>query len=190
MVEKVQGGLVWGNNPLKIMAKRGFIDNFKRTISYIHNDNIFGITDYRSHVYFKDLMINKTYQLNLDMISVAKSNRENIPTKKSDLKKAVLKEITEIKNIGGANVGFKYLFELADGTIVTDSVNFLTFEELSNPSVAFTLGFELNRFKYLYLASKKDINDINFNVVNRDKKYLFNLKMNNLGNITSEREDI
>lgn len=163
----------------------GFIDNFlKRSIYYIHNDNIFGITDYKSHVYFKDLMINKTYQLNLDMISVGKSNRENMPTKKSDLKKAVLKEINEIKNIGGANVGFKYLFELADGTIVTDSVNFLTFEELFDNSIAFTLGFEYN------LASKKDINDIDFNVVNRDKKYLFGLKINNLGNITSEREDI
>jgi hypothetical protein len=167
------------------MEKKGFIGNFvKRGISYIHNDNIIGITDYRSHVYFKDLIINKTYQLNLDMISVAKSNRENIPNKKSDLKKAVLKEITEIKNIGGANVGFKYLFELADGTIVTDSVNFLTFEELSNPSVAFTLGFD----KY-NLTSKKDINDIDFNVVNIDKKYLFNLKMNNLGNITAEIEN-
>ena len=163
----------------------GFIDNFlKRTISYIHNDNIFGITDYRKQVSFEDLMINKTYQLNLDMISVGKLNREKLPTKKSDLKKAVLKEITEIKNIGGANVGFKYLFELADGTIVTDSVNFLTFELLSNSSIAFTLGFEYN------LASKKDINDIDFNVVNRDKKYLFGLKMNNLGNITSERESI
>lgn len=167
----------------------GFIDNFlKRTISYIHNDNIFGITDYRKQVSFEDLMINKTYQLNLDMISVGKLNRENytnvLPTKKSDLKKAVLKEITEIKNIGGANVGFKYLFKLADGTIVTDSVNFLTFELLSNSSIAFTLGFEYN------LTSKKDINDIDFNVVNRDKKYLFNLKMNNLGNITSERENI
>lgn len=163
----------------------GFIDNFlKRTISYIHNDNVFGITDYRKQVYFKDLMINKTYQLNLDMISVSKSNRENMHTKKSDLKKAVLKEITEIKNIGGANVGFKYLFELDDGTIVTDSVNFLTFELLSNSSIAYTLGFEYN------LASKKDMNDIDFNVVNRDKKYLFNLKMNNLGSITSEREDI
>jgi hypothetical protein len=164
----------------------GFIDNFlKRTISYIHNDNIFGITDYRKEVSFKDLMINKTYHLNLRLLDVAKSTRINIPTKKSDLKKAVLKEITEIKNSFHENVGFKYLFELADGTIVTDSVNLLLSGNLlSSASIAFTLGFEYN------LASKKDINEIDFNVVNRDKKYLFNLKMNNLGNITSEREDI
>ena len=129
-------------------------------------------------------MINKTYHLNLRLLDVVKSNRENIPNKKSDLKKAVLKEITEIKNIG-TNVGFEYLFELADGTIVTDSVNLLLSGNLlSNASIAFTLGFEYN------LASKKDINEIDFHVVNRDKKYLFNLKMNNLGNITSEREDI
>lgn len=165
---------------------RGFIDNFlKRSISYIHNDNIFGITDYKSQVYFKDLMINKTYHLNLRLLDVAKSNRENIPNKKSDLKKAVLKEITYIKNSFDENVGLEYLFELADGTIVTDSVNLLLSGNLlSSASIAFTLGFEYN------LASKKDINDIDFNVINRDKKYLFNLKMNNLGNITSEREDI
>ena len=168
------------------MAKRGFIDNFlKRSISYIHNDNIFGITYYISHVYFKDLKINKTYQLNLDMISVAKSNRENIPNKKSDLKKAVLKEINQITLVNGV-VGVKYLFELADGTIVTDfaATTGISAVEPNAASIAFTLGFEYN------LASKKDINDIDFNVVNRDKKYLFNLKMNNLGNITSEREDI
>jgi hypothetical protein len=162
------------------MVKRGFIENFlKRSIYYIHNDNIFGITDYRKQVYFKDLKINKTYQLNLGLLDV--SNRENVPTKKSDLKKAVLKEITEIKNIiSGANVGFEYLFELADGTIVKDSY----YKLIGDNSIAFTLGFEYN------LASKKDINDIDFNVINIDKKYLFNLKMNNLGNITSEREDI
>lgn len=151
----------------------GFIDNFlKRTISYIHNDNIFGITDYRKEVSFEDLMINKTYQLKL-----------NRAGQKKRFKKAVLKEINEIKNIGGSNVGFKYLFELDDGTIVTDSVNFLTFELLSNSSIAFNLRFNIR-------SKKKDINDIDFNFVNRDKKYLFNLKMNNLGNITSEREDI
>jgi hypothetical protein len=105
-------------------------------------------------VYFKELMINKTYQLNLGLLDVNSYKRENIPTKKSDLKKAVLKEITEIKNISGENVGFKYLFELADGTIVTDS-HFTGGGRHGDISIAFTLGFEYN-----LVASKKDINDM------------------------------
>jgi hypothetical protein len=154
------------------------IDLFwKSYISYIHKDNVFNISKVRNHVSFNDLKINKNYLINIKLaVSTSIKNRENIITKDTDLKKAILKEIL-YNDVGKPN---KYIFELTDGTNVID---FLTrFDMLSWKSIAFSYEFELGK--------EVKTNSINFNLVNKDKNYLFNLEMNNFGNITCYKDEI
>lgn len=163
------------------------IDLFwKSYISYIHKDNVFNISKVRNHVSFNDLKINKNYLINIKLavigsfapsfISTSIKNRENIITKDTDLKKAILKEILYNDDDGKPN---KYVFELTDGTNVIDFLN--RFDMLSWKSIAFSYEFEFSKVK---------TNSINFNTVNRGKNYLFNLEMNNFGNITCYKVEI
>lgn len=159
------------------------IDLFwKSYISYIHKDNVFNISKFRNHVSFNDLKINKNYLINPKWIGKPIKNRENIIPKDSDLKEAILKEIGHIdaKRVDGKpNKYDKYVFELTDGTNVIDYLH--KFDMVSWKSIAFSYEFEFSKVK---------TNSINFNLVNRDKNYLFNLEMNNFGNINSYKEEI